>query len=111
MEVPEEQFVILAAPVPCSFVILEGKHLEDQRHPATLTGLAPGQAVLVTASPLTRHSNIIVYFEAGSGQEAPELYAKVIRILAEPDNSYVLHFTSVSPAMQLQLNRLIEKQI
>ena len=109
LEVPEEQFVTLAAPVPCSFVILEGKHLEDQRHPATLTGLAPGQAVLATASPLTRHSNIIVYLEGGSGQEeAPELYAKVIRILAEPDNGCVLHFTSVSPAMQVQLDRLMK---
>ncbi len=109
LEVQEEQFVTLAAPVPCYFVILEGKHLEDQRHPATLTGLAPGQAVLATASPLTRHSNIILYLEGESSQEeAPELYAKVIRILAEPENCCVLHFTSVSPAMQLHLNRLME---
>ena len=110
VEVREQQFMMLRPPVPCSFVRLEGKHLGGQRLPATLTGLAPGQAVLAAASPLTQHSNIILYLEGDSSQEeSPELYAKVIRILAEPENGCVLHFTSVSPAMQVQLDRLMAR--
>ncbi len=111
VEVQERQFMMLARPVSCYFVRLAGKHLEDQRHPATLMGLAQGQAVLATASPLTRHSNIILRLEGGAGQaEEHELYAKVIRILDEPDNCCVLHFTSVSLGMQVQLDRLLEKK-
>jgi adenylate cyclase len=106
--VKEEQFVMLSPPVPCSFVKLTGKHFEAQRHPATLTGLAQGQAVLATPDPLPRHSNIVLRLEGGFDQEeAPELYAKVIRILDEPNSGYVLHFTSVSPSMQVQLDRLL----
>ena len=110
VEVREQQFMMLRPPVPCSFVRLEGKHLGGQRLPATLTGLAPGQAVLAAASPLTQHSNIILYLEGDSNQEeSPELYAKVIRILTEPENGCVLHFTSVSPDMQVQLDRLMAR--
>jgi hypothetical protein len=36
----------------------------------------------------------------------PELYAKVIRPLAEPGNRYLIHFTSVSPGVRARLNRL-----
>ena len=110
VEVREQQFMVLRPPVPCSFVSLDGKHLGGQRLQATLTGLAPGQAVLAAASPLTQHSNIILYLEGYSSQEeSPELYAKVIRILAEPETGCVLHFTSVSPAMQAELDRLMAR--
>ena len=109
LAVQEQQFLNLAAPVSCYFVRLVGKHLESQKHPATLTGLASGQALIISASPLARHSNIILRLEEESGQDAPELYAKVIRLLEEPDQGYVLHFTSVSPAMQARLDRLLGK--
>jgi adenylate cyclase len=105
----EQQFLTLPAPVSCYFVRLVGKHLESQKHPATLTGLTAGQALMVSASTLTRHSNIIVRFEDESGVDPPELYAKVIRLLEEPDQGCVLHFTSVSPAMQVHLDRLLGK--
>lgn len=109
VEVKEEQFVTLAAPVLCYFVKLDGKHLEEQRHPACLTGLAPGQALLVSASRLAPHTNIMLYLAEKSGQEEPpELYAKVTRIVAEPEICCVLRFTSVSPGMQLHLDRLME---
>jgi adenylate cyclase len=104
----EQQFTLLAAPVACYFVRLVGKHLESQKHPAVLKGLASGQALLVPASPLARHSNIILRLEDESSPEPPELYAKVTRILEEPDPGCVVHFTSVSPAMQAELERLLK---
>jgi hypothetical protein len=47
--------------------------------------------------------------EAGqeeAGEEAPELYAKVIRPLDEASNRYLIHFTSVPPGIQARLDRL-----
>jgi hypothetical protein len=72
-----------------------------------LTDLAPDQARLTSVSPLARHSNIILRLEGEP--DAPELYAKVIRILEEPEPGCILHFTSVSPAMQAHLDRLLGK--
>ena len=109
LAVAEQQFLNLATAVNCYFVRLVGKHLESQKHPATLTGLASSQALMLSASPLARHSNIILRLEEDSGPDAPELYAKVIRLPEEPDQGYVLHFTSVSPAMQKHLDRLLGK--
>jgi adenylate cyclase len=105
----EQQFLTLPEPVSCYFVRLVGKHLESQKHPATLTGLTASQALMVSTSTLTRHSNIIVRFEDESGADPPELYAKVIRLLEEPDQGCVLHFTSVSPSMRAHLDRLLGK--
>jgi adenylate cyclase len=110
LAVQEQQFINLAPPVQCYVVRLAGKHLDNQRHPATLVALATSQAVLLSAGPLDRHSNIILRLEAETGQEAPELYAKVIRLPEAPDQGFVLHFTSVSPAMQAQINRLLQKE-
>jgi class 3 adenylate cyclase len=111
LAVRKQEFTLLTPPVACYFVRLVGKHLESQRHPALLQGLAPGQALLHTASPLARHSNIILRLEEATGPEPPELYAKVTRVLAEPDQGCILHFTSVSPAMQTHLDRLLGKQV
>jgi adenylate cyclase len=108
LAVQEQEFVILTPPVACYFVRLVGKHLESQRHPALLKGLATGQALVHTASPLARHSNIILRLEDESYPEPPELYAKVTRILEEPHAGCVVHFTSVSPAMQVHLDRLLK---
>jgi adenylate cyclase len=109
LAVTEKPFLTLAAPVPCYFVRLVGKHLESQKHPAALTGLAPSQALLTSASPLARHSNLILRLEGEP--DAPELYAKVIRILEEPEPGCILHFTSVSPSMQAHLDRLLGKPV
>ncbi len=109
LAVTEQQFLNLAAPVNCYFVRLAGNTWRARQHPATLTGLASSQALILSASPLARHSNIILRLEEDSGQDAPELYAKVIRLPEEPDQGYVLHFTSVSPAMQQHLDRLLGK--
>ena len=109
LAVQEQQFINLAPPVQCYVVRLEGKHLDTQRHPATLLALAANQAVLLSAGPLDRHSNIILRLETEPGQDPPELYAKVIRVLEEQEPGCILHFTSVSPSMQAHLDRLLGK--
>ena len=98
----------LAEPVPCHYVRLTGKHFNEQMEPAALVGLSHRRAVIEAAGPpLPPYSNIILRLEAETGEEAmPELYAKVIRPLAESGNRYFIHFTSVSPGVRARLNRL-----
>lgn len=109
LRTPELKLQRLPQPVPCHFLRLAGKHLEDQTYPAALTALGAGQALLATAGPLARFDNIIVRLGAAPGPPEPaELYGKIGRIVAEQD--YLLHFTSISPAMQAELDRLLMKK-
>lgn len=41
-------------------------------------------------------------------EEVPELYAKVLRPLDESGGRYLIHFTSVPPAVRARLNRLLD---
>ena len=60
------------------------------------------------AGPLAPFDNIILRLGTAPGPpEAPQLYAKVGQ--RQADQGYLLHFTSVSPAMQVELDRLLGK--
>jgi adenylate cyclase len=101
----------LAEPVPVRYVRLTGKHFDEQMVPATFVGLSHRQAVLEAHSPVPIYSNLLLRLEAAPEEaEAPELYAKVIRLLDESGNRCVIHFTSVPPAVRARLNRLVDQR-
>jgi len=103
----ETVFTTLTEPLVFHYVQLTDKHLADEMQPGTLVGLSERRAVVDAAGPLARYTNIMIRLEAGGcGEEAPELYAKVIRALDESRNRYIIHFTSVSPGMRARLQRV-----
>ena len=65
-------------------------------------------AVLIGgAGALTPHTDIMLRLESDPGDEdAPELYANVIRPVDEPREGFLIHFTSVSHGMQERISRL-----
>jgi hypothetical protein len=66
--------------------------------PATLVGLCRRQAVVEAPAQLPRYANIMLTLEMETAdEEAPEIYAKVIRPLDESHKRHLIHFTSVSP--------------
>jgi adenylate cyclase len=100
----------LPRPLAIHYVRLTGKHFDEQMEPATFVALSQRAAVTQVNSPLPVYSNILVRVEAELGDaEVPELYAKVGRLLDEPSNRYLVHFTSVSPGMRARLNRLLDQ--
>ncbi len=110
LAVQEQQFLNLAAPVHCYFVRLVGKHLESQK----TSGHRDGIGLRPGLDDLGQPPGPAQQYHSPPGgrvrpEESPELYAKVIRLLEEPDQGYILHFTSVSPAMQKHLDRLLGK--
>jgi adenylate cyclase len=99
----------LAEPIPLFYVMLTGKHLDEEMRPATLLGLSRRRAVVEVARPLPRYANVMLRLEAdGDERQEPELYAKVIRPLEESRNRYLVHFTSVPPAVRARLDRLVD---
>ena len=106
----EASFTTLAEPLPLSFVQLTEKHLHEKMEHATLVSLSHSRAIIEAGAPLLRYTNLMLRLETEvDGEEAPDLYAKVIRPLDESQNRYIIHFTSVSPGMRTRLMRLFRK--
>ena len=99
----------LVEPVPVRYVLLTGKHFAEQMEPAAFVALSHRRAVIEARSPVPAYSNLLLRLEAVTGEnEAPELYAKVIRPLDESGNRYLIQFTSVPPGVRARLNRLAD---
>jgi adenylate cyclase len=97
----------LVQAVPCHYVRLTEKHLEEKNQQATLVGLSQRRAVMVASGPLARYSNIMLQFgEKIEGKDAAELYAKVLRPIDATSNRYLIHFTSIPPSLKTWLNGL-----
>jgi adenylate cyclase len=107
IEEDETSCVSLVQAVPCYYVRLTEKHLEEKNQSATLVGLSQRRAVIEAAGPLARYSNIMLQFEDKTGgEEVAELYAKVLRPVHESPNRYLIHFTSIPPGMKAWLSQL-----
>jgi hypothetical protein len=89
-------------------MILTDKHLDEKMYPGTLLSLSARRAIVEVTYPLELYANIMLRLEAGAGDEESELYAKVIHPLDESIRRYLIHFTSVSPAVQGRLQRLTD---
>jgi adenylate cyclase len=100
----------LLSPVPVQYLLLSGKHFDEQMVPASFVALSPRQAVLESPRPLPVYSNLLLRLEEAPGSdEVPELYAKVTRSLEGESNRCVIHFTSVSPGVRTRLDRFMEQ--
>jgi len=105
----ETIFTTLSDPLPFHYAVLTDKHLDEQMHPATLVAISQRRAVVEVTCPLESYANIMLRLEAEAGDKESELYAKVIYPLDESIRRYLIHFTSVPPAVQGRLQRLIDR--
>ncbi len=106
----EPIFTTLDDPVPFSYAVLTGKHLDEQMQPGTLVAISQRQAVVEVTDPLPPHTNIMLRLEVEAGEEeSPGVYAKVMHPLDESGRRYVIHFTSVPPGVRAQLHRLANR--
>lgn len=101
-------FTTLAEPIPFSYMSLTDKHLDEKMHPGALLSLSTRRAIIEVTCPLKSYANIMLRLEAEAGDEESKLYAKVIHPLDESIRRYLIHFTSVSPAVQGKLQRLTD---
>jgi adenylate cyclase len=98
----------LAEPVPVQYVLLSGKHFDEQMQPGAFVALSSRRAVIEARGSLPVFSNILLRLEAVVGEnEVPELYAKVLRPFDESAGRHLIHFTSVPPSVRARLNRLL----
>jgi adenylate cyclase len=108
LEEEETTLTTLTRPLPCSYLVLTGKHLDGAMQPASLVSLSPRRAVLEAGSRLARRANLILRL-VGEGGEADfsEFYAKVLQPVDESIGRYLIHFTSIPPVVQERLRVLM----
>jgi len=100
----------LAEPVPVQYVLLSGKHFDEQMQPGAFVALSCRRAVIEARNPLPVFSNLLLRLEALEGEnEVPELYAKVLRPFDESGGRHLIHFTSVPPFVRARLNQLLDQ--
>jgi adenylate cyclase len=98
----------LAHPLPCWYLVLTGKHLEGPMQPASLVSISPRRAVVEVDRQLSARANIVLRLAGVSGEkDSLEVYAKVIQTVDESIQRYLIHFTSVPPAVQERLQLLM----
>jgi adenylate cyclase len=103
----ETVFITLARPLPCSYSVLSGKHLDGVMQPASLISISPRRAVVEVDCQLTPRTNLLFRLEGEGAEKDPlEFYAKVLRPLDQSTWRYLIHFTSVPPTMQARLQSL-----
>lgn len=106
----ETSLAMLAEAVPFSYARLTGKHLDKQMQAGTMVGLSHRLALVEATGPLAPHTDIMLRLEiAAAEEESPEIYAKVMRPVDDSGERYLIHFTSITPGVQAQLQRLINK--
>jgi adenylate cyclase len=111
LEEEETALTTLADPLPFSYAILTGKHLDEQMQPGTLLAISQRQAVLEAADHIPQHANIMLRLEGeASEKESPEAYAKVMRPVDESAKRYFIHFTSLPPGMRELLEKLKDEK-
>lgn len=109
----EEEEIILATlvrPLPCSYLVLAGKHLDGPMQPAALISLSHRRALVEVDCQLPPRANLMLRLKGGGDdKDSLEFYAKVLHPVDESIPNYLIHFTSLPPAVRERLQRLIEE--
>ena len=80
--------------------------------PATLISLSPRRALVEVGCQLPPRANLMLRLEGGGDDKgALEFYAKVLHTVDESIPNYLIHFTSVPPAIRARLHRLMEESL
>lgn len=110
LEDEETSLATLADPWPFSYAKLTGKRLDEHMLPGTLVSLSHRRAIIEVNGSLPPHTNIMLRLLVEEGEdESLEVYAKVMHPMEESGQCYLIHFTSVTPELQAQLYRLINR--
>jgi adenylate cyclase len=107
----EEEAILTPLPhsLPCYYLVLAGKHLDGPMQPAALVSISLRRAEVEVNCQLTPRANLMLRWHEERSEDSPEFYAKVIQPLHESGRRYLIHFTSVPPAVQERLQRLSDE--
>jgi len=101
---PEVNWVELAQQLPIQFAVLEGKHVGDLRHNASIRKLAPRMAEITSQILPPPLSNLRVsLYDSGARLITNDLYGKVLTHLSANPPVFQVNFTAIPPEAETYL--------
>jgi PAS domain S-box-containing protein len=104
----KETLVALAEEIPVSYSIAEGSQLNGERFKGRLTKLSAKRAEVSLEAPVSIFSNMEMMLTGGEGKRVEgSLYCKVASAVADSNKRFLVHFTSMSPAVETFVRDLV----
>jgi adenylate cyclase len=106
---PKETLINLKEAIPLSYQVAEGVCLNGQISYGHLIKLSAKQAEIRLDAPVPIYSNLELQLTGAEGKQLSGLlYCKVVEAVANSNNGFLIHFTSVSPEIETFIHENLE---
>jgi adenylate cyclase len=107
-----ETLVALAEEIPVSYFLAEGSQLDEEIFKGTLTKLSSKRAEVRLESPVPIFSNLEMLLTGTEGKRVDgSLQCKVASAVADSNKRFLVHFTSMSPAVEMFIRSVVGKPL
>jgi adenylate cyclase len=97
-EKEQVELLQLQQPLTVELTILDGKHVGDELHQGTITGMTTNVAEIQANVTVDTLNNLKMSLFDGNGNlTTSDLYAKVTEVLSESPGTFIVNFTAVPP--------------
>ena len=103
-----EPLVALTEEIPVSYFIAEGSQPDGEMLKGSLTKLSPKRAEVRLESPVPIFSNLEMLLTSTEGKRLyGSLHCKVANAVADSNKRFLVHFTSMSPAVETFIRSVV----
>jgi PAS domain S-box-containing protein len=103
-----ETLVVLTEEIPVSYFLVEGSQLNEEIFKGSLTKLSSKRAEVRLESPVPIFSNLEMLLTDTEGKRVDgSLQCKVASAVADSNKRFLVHFTSMSPAVETFIRGLV----
>jgi len=103
-----ETLVALTEEIPVSYFLMEGSQLNEEIFKGSLTKLSSKRAEVRLESPVPIFSNLEMLLTGTEGKRVDgSLQCKVASAVADSNKRFLVHFTSMSPAVETFIRGLL----
>jgi PAS domain S-box-containing protein len=107
-----ETLVALTEEIPVSYFLAEGSQLSGEMFKGSLTKLSSKRAEVRLESPVPIFSNLEMLLTGSEGKRVNgSLQCKVAGAVADSNKRFLVHFTSMSPAVETFIRDLVGKAL
>ena len=105
----KEDLADVHQPLACTYVVLDGKHIDGAAVPARMIKASKSGGLLASAEAVAALSNVRVCLLDEAGEEKPgDLYGKVLSSRpGDPAGSFRVKFTSIPPEVAPELAKAV----
>jgi adenylate cyclase len=105
---PDKMLVPLQEEIPLQYTLVEGKHLDGVVFTGSFVKLSARGGEISSPHPVAAWSDIKIQLWGNTGAKLPgDLYAKVLRPVADGHPGFAVHFTSIPPEIATLFQRLL----